>query len=85
MVVIFRSRSASPEPDPVLYMSGGPGNSTVDGRRSGKGLPFLEDRDYILLEQRGARHAYSHSASVGSLNTIAVVPAFRRDRKLLTW
>ena len=56
-VVIFRSRSASPEPDPVLYMSGGPGNSTVDGRRSGKGLPFLDHRDYILFEQRGARHA----------------------------
>ena len=56
-VVIFRSRSASPKPDPVLYMAGGPGNSTVDGRRSGKGLPFLDDRDYILLEQRGARHA----------------------------
>ena len=56
-VVIFRSRSASSEPDPVLYMSGGPGNSTVHGRKSGKGLPFLDNRDYILLEQRGARHA----------------------------
>jgi len=56
-VVIFRSRSASPKADPVLYMAGGPGNSTVEGRRSGRGLPFLDDRDYILLEQRGARHA----------------------------
>ena len=56
-VVIFRSRSASPKTDPVLYMAGGPGNSTVAGRRSGKGIPFLEDRDYIMLEQRGARHA----------------------------
>ena len=25
--------------------------------RSGKGLPFLDHRDYILFEQRGARHA----------------------------
>lgn len=56
-VMIFRSRSASPLPDPILFMSGGPGNSTVTGRRSGKGLPFLDDRDYILLEQRGARYA----------------------------
>ena len=56
-VVIFRSRSTSPLPDPVLYMGGGPGGSTVSGRRSGKGLPFLDERDYILLEQRGARHA----------------------------
>lgn len=56
-VVICRSRSASPLADPVLYMGGGPGGSTVSGRRSGKGLPFLDERDYILLEQRGARHA----------------------------
>lgn len=56
-VMIFRSRAATPAPDPLLFMSGGPGNSTVAGRRSGKGNPFLEERDYILLEQRGARYA----------------------------
>ena len=31
-----------------------------------------------------ARHAYSHSLSVGSRNSIAVVPALRRERKALT-
>ena len=56
-VMIFRSRSASPAADPVLYMAGGPGGSTVAGRRSGKNVPFLDDRDVILLEQRGAPHA----------------------------
>ncbi|MEO7794245.1 MAG: alpha/beta hydrolase [Thermoanaerobaculia bacterium] len=56
-VMIFRSPSASPAPDPLLFMSGGPGNSTVANRRSGKGNPFLDQRDYILLEQRGARYA----------------------------
>jgi pimeloyl-ACP methyl ester carboxylesterase len=57
-VMIFRSTgkgSATPAPDPLLLMSGGPGNSTVAGKRSGKGNAFLDDRDYILLEQRGAR------------------------------
>ena len=56
-VMIFRSRLAVPAADPVLYMAGGPGGSTVAGRRSGKNLPFLDDRDVILLEQRGAHHA----------------------------
>ena len=59
-VMIFRSTgkgAATPAPDPLLLMSGGPGNSTVAGKRSGKGNPFLDDRDYILLEQRGARYA----------------------------
>ena len=56
-VMIFRSRSASPAPDPLLFMSGGPGNSTVANRRTGKGNAFLDERDYILLEPRGARFA----------------------------
>lgn len=58
-VMIFRSteKSGAPAPDPLLFMSGGPGNSTVAGRRSGKGNPFLDERDFILLEQRGARYA----------------------------
>ena len=56
-VMIFRSRLAAPAADPLLYMAGGPGGSTVAGRRSGKNLPFLDDRDVILLEQRGAGQA----------------------------
>jgi pimeloyl-ACP methyl ester carboxylesterase len=56
-VMIFHSRSIAPAPDPLLFMSGGPGNSTVANRRTGKGNAFLDERDYILLEQRGARYA----------------------------
>lgn len=59
-VMIFRSTggaAGAAAPEPLLFMSGGPGNSTVANRRSGKGNPFLDERDYILLEQRGARFA----------------------------
>lgn len=55
-VMIFRSRSATPAPDPVLFMPGGPGGSSM-GMRSGKNHPFLDERDYIRLEPRGARRA----------------------------
>ncbi len=56
-VMIFRSRAAKPASDPLVFMTGGPGNSNTGGRRSGKELPFLDERDFIVLEQRGTRLA----------------------------
>lgn len=54
-VLIFRSRAAQAAPDPVMFLNGGPGNSTLTGQRSGRSNPFLEARDQVLLEPRGAR------------------------------
>lgn len=54
-VIIFRSRAAQALPDPVMFLTGGPGNSALTGQRSGRSNPFLEARDQILLEPRGAR------------------------------
>lgn len=56
-VIIMRSRAAVPASDPVLFLAGGPGNSNTGGPRSGKGNPFLDMRDQVLLEPRGARRA----------------------------
>jgi pimeloyl-ACP methyl ester carboxylesterase len=56
-VVIFRSRAITPAPDPVVFVTGGPGGSNVAGKRSGKQIPFLDLRDYVVLEPRGARYA----------------------------
>ena len=56
-VMIFRSRAEKPAPDPLVFMTGGPGNSNTGGRKSGKGLPSLDERDFIVLEQRGTRLA----------------------------
>ncbi len=54
-VIIFRSRAAEALADPVMFLTGGPGNSALTGQRSGRSNPFLEARDQILLEPRGAR------------------------------
>ncbi|RZJ46448.1 MAG: alpha/beta fold hydrolase [Brevundimonas sp.] len=54
-VVIFRSHSATPANDPVLFLPGGPGASALEGQRSGRGNPFLEERDQIRLEPRGGK------------------------------
>ncbi len=56
-VMIFRSRSSVPAPDPILFLTGGPGNSGVAGRRSARGNPFLDERDFVVMEQRGTRYA----------------------------
>ncbi|MFK7802494.1 MAG: alpha/beta fold hydrolase [Anaerolineae bacterium] len=55
-VAIYPSNSPNPEPDPVIYLDGGPGGYTLDV------LPFvfedgiepwLQNRDYITFDQRG--------------------------------
>jgi len=56
-VMVFRSRSARPAPDPLVFVPGGPGNSNVARRRSGRRIPLLDERDYVVLEPRGARHS----------------------------
>ncbi|NOK08916.1 alpha/beta fold hydrolase [Corallococcus exercitus] len=56
-VTIFRSRAAKPLADPVLFMPGGPGLSGVERITSGKHNKLLDERDYIVLEQRGAKFA----------------------------
>ncbi len=56
-VMILRSTGITPAPDPVVYLPGGPGLSSVEGRTTGKGNPFLAERDQILLEGRGNKFA----------------------------
>lgn len=56
-VIILKSDSPRPQPDPVLRTFGGPGSSSlrmVGGRRFS---PWLKDRDLIIFEQRGTRYA----------------------------
>lgn len=55
--VIMRSRSGAPRPDPVLVSAGGPGGSILGRVRGRARNPLLEDRDVILLEQRGTAFA----------------------------
>jgi pimeloyl-ACP methyl ester carboxylesterase len=56
-VAILKSRADNPAPDPVVFLAGGPGASAL--RRVGGWLdtPFLENRDFVLLDQRGAGYS----------------------------
>lgn len=66
--VILQSRNPSPAPDPVLFTTGGPGvTSTIRAAKYFTRVQFinqmLDDRDFILFEQRGAK--YAHPALMG--------------------
>jgi pimeloyl-ACP methyl ester carboxylesterase len=59
-VYIFKSRSANPKPDPIIYTVGGPGATTMPSARYMNYYEYLDDRDFILLEQRGNYYAKPH-------------------------
>jgi pimeloyl-ACP methyl ester carboxylesterase len=55
-VMVIHSRSQTPEPDPIIYLAGGPGGSTTpDAGRLFEWWfkPFAETRDVIFFDQRG--------------------------------
>jgi pimeloyl-ACP methyl ester carboxylesterase len=56
-IVILRSESPNPKPDPVLKTLGGPGGSSLKMIRGRRSSPWLKDRDYIIFEQRGTKYA----------------------------
>ena len=59
-VYIFKSRSDNPKPDPIIYTVGGPGSTTMPSAQYMKYYKYLDDRDFILIEQRGNYYAKPH-------------------------
>ena len=49
------AQQANPQPDPLVLIAGGPGQSTVDFYMQARGAfgPVRRDRDIILVDQRG--------------------------------
>ncbi len=100
-VAIFRSLASQPAPDPVIHLAGGPGSSSLDEAAYlfSQGLgAILEQRDFILFDQRGTGHSQprldcpERQALTGSLlqdnpapaqAEQLVVDAFRRCRERL--
>ncbi|MGV6831426.1 MAG: alpha/beta fold hydrolase [bacterium] len=56
-VYIFKSRSKNPKPDPIIYTVGGPGYTSMRASKYMKYYQYLDDRDFILFEQRGTQYA----------------------------
>ena len=56
-VLVLKSRSGKPRPDPVLYLEGGPGGPSVAYYEDWLGSPILDHRDIILFDQRGVGYS----------------------------
>ncbi len=59
-VYIFKSRSENPKRDPIIYTVGGPGSTTMPSAQYMEYYKYLDDRDFILIEQRGNYYAKPH-------------------------
>lgn len=56
-VAIIYARSGNPEPDPIIYLEGGPGGSALTGIDGWTDAALGENRDIILLDQRGTGYS----------------------------
>jgi pimeloyl-ACP methyl ester carboxylesterase len=54
-LALVPARGARPQPDPVVFLAGGPGQSAIDSFPAVQGLfrPLLARRHVLLVEQRG--------------------------------
>ena len=63
-VAIVHSLSESPKPDPVVWLQGGPGGSTLGAMQGIAGSAFWralrEERDLIFFDQRGTGYSEPH-------------------------
>ena len=59
-IYYFKSRSENPQPDPIIYTVGGPGSTTMPSAKYMNYYKYLDDRDFILVEQRGNYYAEPH-------------------------
>lgn len=59
-VYIFKSRNNNPKKDPIIYTVGGPGSTTMPSAQYMNYYKYLDDRDFILVEQRGNYYAKPH-------------------------
>ena len=52
-VAVLKARGPSPAPDPLVYLSGGPGSGGIGEAASWLERPFVRQRDVVLVDQRG--------------------------------
>jgi pimeloyl-ACP methyl ester carboxylesterase len=82
-IIILKSDSPRPKPDPVLRTLGGPGVSSlkmVTGRRYS---PWLKDRDMIIFEQRGTKYSQP-SLQCAEVDEAAIKAAKTRQNEAMT-
>jgi pimeloyl-ACP methyl ester carboxylesterase len=64
---IVKAHGPNPQPDPVVYLTGGPGDNAIRWLDTWAGMPMNADRDIILVDPRGV--GYSQPAMQCPPNT----------------
>ena len=81
-VARIRSLSPAPATDPLVLVAGGPGGSTVDMylglSRAFAGV--LDERDILLLDQRGTGRSAPLTCSLEMMNSIQIEPTLEDSR-----
>ena len=83
-VAIFRSRSEDPKPDPLIYLTGGGGGNELDTtvRYLDDGNDaILNERDFIMYNQRGAKYANPHLPCEGYAEFMAELAPMNLPRE----
>ncbi len=57
IVAIIPARSARPQPDPVVYLAGGPGGIAINEADLAVAIGLNRDRNLILMDQRGTLYS----------------------------
>lgn len=57
-VAILSSVGINPQPDPIIYLEGGPGGSAIASVDAWFASALREDRDIILIDQRGTGYSF---------------------------
>ena len=57
LVAIVPAQSATPAPDPIVHMTGGPGGIAILEAQELVDAGFNRDRDLILMDQRGTKYS----------------------------
>ena len=87
-MIVVPARSATPPPDPIFFLVGGPGQSATELLMAVHRSPYREERDIVLVDQRGTNGAHRLDCAVpgsvddaqGYLAPMFSADAFRRCR-----
>lgn len=58
--IVLESKNPDKKKDPLLFTSGGPGNSSLSWVFGAAKGDLIKDRDFIAFEQRGTRYAWPY-------------------------
>jgi pimeloyl-ACP methyl ester carboxylesterase len=82
-VAIFPSSSPNPEPDPLIYLHGGPGAGVLQEIAFWYSEPFqyiIDQRDFIVFDQRGVGYSRPNLGCFD--NTLSFYESLAEDQRL---